>query len=178
MMRRIALLRAINVGGSGKVAMADLRALAEGLGFGRVETFIQSGNLVFDADMADPQVEAGLAAALRERLGIVTDVIVRDRDRWAALVADNPFPDAAEAAPSRLFVLALGLPATPAQIEKLAAAAEGAERLEARDGVLYASLPDGIGRSKLGALLSRASGLRATGRNWNTVLKLKALVEA
>ncbi len=179
MTRRIALLRAINVGGSGKVAMADLRALAEELGFGRVETFIQSGNLVFDAgDTPNAEVEAGLAALLRSRLGVMTDVIVRDREGWAAMVADNPMPDAATLDPSRLLVLVLGAPATPAQIERLSAAAAGAERLVARDDVIYAALPDGIGRSKLGALLSRASGLRATGRNWNTVLKLKAMVEA
>ncbi len=177
MSKRIALLRAVNVSGTGKLLMADLRAVAEGLGFTQVQTLLQSGNLVFEAGSdAAADLERHLGEALRERLGVVTDIIVRDAAAWAALVAANPMLEAAQAHPSQFLVLVLGAPATDRQIEALRAAAKGGERLEASDGALYISLPDGIGRSRLGALLSRADGLKATGRNWNTVTKLAALV--
>ncbi len=177
MSKRIALLRAVNVGGTGKLPMADLRAVAEGLGFTQVQTLLQSGNLVFEAGSdADADLEHRLAQALRERLGVITDIVLRDAGAWAALVAANPMAAEAQAHPSHFLVLVLGAPATDRQIGALRAAAKGAERLEATDGALYISLPDGIGTSRLGTLLSRADGLKATGRNWNTVMKLAALV--
>lgn len=177
MSKRIALLRAVNVGGTGKLPMADLRAVAEGLGFTQVQTLLQSGNLVFDAGAhADAELERRLAQALREQLGVVTDIFVRDAAAWADLVAANPMTDAALAHPSHFLVLVLGAPVSTRQIEALRAAAKGAERLEATDDALYVSMPDGIGRSRLGTLLSRAVGLKATGRNWNTVMKLADLV--
>lgn len=179
MSKRLALLRAINVSGSGILKMEDLRTLAEGLGFSEVETYLQSGNLVFEAgDRAGPEVERALVEALRVQRGVITDAIVKDGAGLDALISDNPLADLAKETPSKFLVLVLGHPASPAQMEKFAAAVEGEERFAATDAALYAHLPNGIGRSRLAALLSRASGLRGTGRNWNTLLALKALMEA
>src|SRR5690348_17040524 len=98
----VALLRAVNVGGYGKLSMADFRTLLEGLGFKNVQTYIQSGNAVFDAppSAAAPgspaRVGAAISAALAKLMGAPVDVIVRTHDQLTRLIAANPF--AAEAA--------------------------------------------------------------------------------
>lgn len=178
MSKRVALLRAINVSGSGVLKMEDLRALAGDLGFTDVRTYLQSGNLVFEAgERSGPEVERALVEALKAERGIITDAIVLDPAQLDGLIARNPMADLAEKTPSKFLVLVLGHPASAAQAEKFAAAAEGEERFLATDAALYAHLPNGIGRSRLAALISRASGLRGTGRNWNTLVNLKALLD-
>src|SRR5436853_6207191 len=101
MARLIALLRAVNVGGR-KLPMAELRALCAGLGWEEVETYIQSGNVVFAAPGKPAALEAKLEKAIEERFGIDVPVIVRSAAEWSAYVEANPFPKAARDAPNRL----------------------------------------------------------------------------
>jgi uncharacterized protein (DUF1697 family) len=172
----IALLRGVNVGGKKAVPMAALRALAAEIGLGDPLTLLQSGNLVFKADAAPAELEARLQAETHRRLGLDIDFMVRTVAEWDAILAVNPYPEAAERDPSHLLVMALKGAPDAAAVEALGAAIPGRERLAAHRRELYIVYPDGIGASKLtGALIERRLGLRGTARNWNTALKLAAL---
>jgi uncharacterized protein (DUF1697 family) len=176
---RVALLRAVNLGGKTSVPMAELRATATGLGFAEVRTLLQSGNLVFEADRSDDAgLEALLERAFAERFGFSTDILVRTADEWADLVAANPFPEMAADDPGHLVLFALKEEPPEEKVAALRAAIRGPEFLEARGRHLFVGYPDGIGRSKLtNAAIERKLGTRGTGRNWNTVLKLLEAVK-
>jgi uncharacterized protein (DUF1697 family) len=103
----VALLRAINVGGTGKLPMTELRALCERLGFSDVRTYIASGNVVFGTRLAAPKAKATLEAALLKTLGKPCQVLIRTADELEAAIAANPYP---EAAPNQLLVLFLDAP--------------------------------------------------------------------
>jgi uncharacterized protein (DUF1697 family) len=175
------LLRAVNVGGSGVIRMADLKALCEALGFRDVTTLLQSGNVVFEAPrLAAAAVEKKLAAALQEKFGLATAVMARTAADLAAIVAANPFAREAAGEPGKVVVLFLaGTPDSGAKA-RLAALKVGRERTALVGRELFVHYADGIGRSKLtNAVIEKAlGGVPATGRNWNTVLKLQALVAA
>ncbi|MBM4183038.1 MAG: DUF1697 domain-containing protein [Gemmatimonadetes bacterium] len=177
-MRYVALLRAVNVAGHNKVAMKALRALLEDMGFERPQSLLQSGNLVFDAERRSPaKLEAELERGAAEQLGLFTDFFVRTTAEWHDIVAENPFPDAARDDPGHLLVLAAKDAASSTRVSALTKAISGREVIRAVGRQLYALYPDGVGRSKLTtALVERHLGTRVTGRNWNTVLKLDALV--
>ncbi|MCX5515699.1 hypothetical protein C3941_06385 [Kaistia algarum] len=175
----IALLRAVNVGGAGRIAMADLRTLCEGLGLRGVRSLLQTGNLVFEADEpADAALERRLETAAREALGLHTDVFVRPLDEWREVLAANPFRSEAEMDPSHLVLVVLKGEPKPADVEALRAAIQGPERVEVNGRVLYVVYPDGIGTSKLTLpLIEKKLGLRGTGRNWNTAMKVAAIAD-
>jgi uncharacterized protein (DUF1697 family) len=176
MPRLIALLRAVNVAGHGKIAMADLCAFAAGLGFTKSRSALQSGNLVFESAARPDAVERRLEAEAAKRLDLRTDFFVRTPGEWREMIAGNPFPQEARDDPSRLVVVVMKEAPASAAVTALRAAIVGRERVAAGGRHLYITYPDGQGRSKLtGALLERTLGTRGTARNWNTVLKLDAL---
>lgn len=179
MSRHVALLRAVNVGGSGILPMARLRQLAADAGFAAPRTLLQSGNLVFDGGSAPAAgLEARLEQALAAGAGLATDVIVRDAAQWRQLMADNPLAAAAEAAPGAFLVMALKSPPPADALAALRRLCVDGERIEARALALYACFPGGMGRSKLAAAMAAGrGGLRGTGRNWNTVRKLAAALD-
>jgi uncharacterized protein (DUF1697 family) len=173
---RIALLRAVNVGGR-KASMADLRQLLAELGFEAPRTLIQSGNLVFGSAISGAELEARLEREIAARLGLETDVLVRDPDEWRALIAANPHAQMAADDPSHLMVMALKSPPGEAELEALKAWIPGREVVAAAGRQLYITYPDGAGESKLtNAAIERRLGVRGTARNWNTVGKLAAML--
>src|SRR5690348_15140450 len=103
----IALLRAVNVGGTGKLPMSDLKALCEKAGFDNVRTYIASGNVIFESDRSEAQVKAALEKALQKYAGKPVGVLVRSASEMAAVVAANPFP---KAAPNRTVAIFLDKP--------------------------------------------------------------------
>lgn len=107
MSAHIALLRAVNVGGHGKVAMADLRTLFAGLGFTDMRTALQSGNVVFGTAKASAAVERRLEAAATKEIGLQTDFFVRSAKEWDAVIAANPFDAEAADDPGHVVVIAL-----------------------------------------------------------------------
>jgi uncharacterized protein (DUF1697 family) len=114
--------------------------------------------------------------AMRDRLRLDTDVFVRSARAWHAIIAGNPFPDVAEYDPAHLVVHVLKRAPDRASVDGLRASIRGCERISVTGSHAYVAHPDGIARSRLTApLLERTLGARATGRNWNTVLKLGAL---
>jgi uncharacterized protein (DUF1697 family) len=177
---QVALLRAVNVGGRGKVPMADLKACLTSFGLDDVRTLLQSGNVVFGSDDGGPALESRLEAHLLAELGLRTTVIIRTAPAWSAVVAGNPFVDASPLDPSHLLALLGKRPPVEGAVDALRSAIAsvgGHEAVADHDGQVYVSYPDGIGRSKLTVpLIERALGTPVTGRNWNTVLKLAAML--
>jgi len=173
-----ALLRGINVGGTKKVPMAELRTLMEGLGHGAVRTYLQSGQAVFTSGHGDEEsLAAELAQAVEKRFGFTVDVIVRDHTYLKAIADNCPFP-AAELEAKQLHVTYFSVPVAEDRFAELDQAAYLPEEFRLGDRALYLYAPDGLGRSKLAVELSRPrrnKGLIATSRNWNTVLKLVEL---
>jgi uncharacterized protein (DUF1697 family) len=177
---RIALLRGVNVGGAKKVAMADLKAMVEALGFTDVKTLLQSGNVVFRAgDESEAALEAHLEAETEKRLGLKTRYLVRDAKQWRAVIDACPFPKEAQAEPSRTLVT-VGRTEMPAEaLDAIRAVMLPHEKLEAVERQVYAYFGEGMGQSKAAEVLNRkAVKAVATGRNWNTVLKIGVLLGA
>jgi uncharacterized protein (DUF1697 family) len=178
--RYAALLRGVNVGGNKKIAMADLRALLAGLGHQEVGTVLQSGNAVFTAPAGDAgTLAAQIEAALAADLGLSSKVLVRTHDELVAVVEANPFPSA-EQEPSRHLVQFLFDPltaATRARIEEFDAAPFAPEEFRVGDGVIYFRFPNGMADSKLSVAFGKhvTAKFAMTGRNWNTVRKLRDL---
>ncbi len=172
-MKIIALLRAINVGGTA-VAIADLRALVAGQGFSDVASYIASGNLVFTVDgRSTEEFETLFEAEAVKQLGLTTEWILRTADEWAAILAANPFPDFAEEAPSKLLVTMFKTTPNPGGLAAVRAKASLGEDMELIGRELFVTFPEGAGRSKLGSAAAwkplKAPG---TSRNWNTMIKL------
>lgn len=173
-----ALLRGINVGGSRKLPMAELRTLMEDLGHTGVRTYLQSGQAVFTSGRGDEEsLAAELAEAVARRFGFPVDVIVRDHAYLRAVAEACPFP-AAELAGKQLHVTYYSAPVDAARFAEIDRTAYLPEEFRLGDRALYLYAPNGAGRSKLAEHLSRPrlnKGVIATSRNWNTVLKLVEL---
>lgn len=175
-----ALLRGVNVGGSRKLPMAELRALLGEIGFDDVRTHLQSGQAVFSSGHGDEDsLAAALAEAIEKRFGFAVDVLVRDHAYLRAVVEACPFP-AAELEAKQLHVTYFSAPAEADRFAGIDAEAFRPEEFRLGDRALYLYVPDGLGRSKLAEQLARprlTKGLVATTRNWNTVVKLVELTE-
>jgi len=178
MARLIALLRAVNVGGR-KLPMAELRALCGELGWEDVETYIQSGNLLFSAAGRVEAHEEVLEKAIEDRFGLEVPVIVRTAKQWAELAAANPFPDVARDEPNRLQLLVSKKPPKADAASTLMERARAGEAVEAAGGALWFHFPAGVGTSKLTpGIIDKAAGSPSTSRNWRTVLKLQEMAQA
>jgi uncharacterized protein (DUF1697 family) len=169
----IALLRAVNVSGTNKLSMAEFRKLLEGLGYTRVETYIQSGNAVFDAKEPAAKVAKAVAAGLEKLMGGPVGVIVRTHKDLERVIAANPYAEHAAADGARVHVVFFsGVPdaAAVAGLEKIL---PRRDRYHCVGDALFLHLPDGAGESKFSAkTLDRILGVTVTARNWNTVVKL------
>jgi uncharacterized protein (DUF1697 family) len=184
MPRYVALLRGINLGSRNRVAMADLRQLTEALGHAEVATYIQSGNVLFTSPDDDcGRLADALEEAIARSLAVRSAVVVLSRDELARVVADNPFPD--EANPRCLHAVFRRLDLAPEAIAAVERAQQRARAKGSRDEAvpigraLFLHTPDGPGRSELAAQLARP-GVPADGtaRNWATVTRLMALLDA
>jgi uncharacterized protein (DUF1697 family) len=167
----LALVRGVNVGGKKKLAMADLRQIAEECGFEEVRTYIQSGNAVFRVKgMRTGTVAERLRAGIADRAGLAVDVVVRTRDELAAVVDDNPYVARGED-PAHLHAVFLIEPASD-PLGALDLDAYSPEEASAAGSHVYLFLPNGMGRSKLAVDLGRLEQARGTARNWRTVTTL------
>lgn len=175
--RYVALLRGINVGRAKRVAMADLRALVEGLGYGDVRTLLNSGNVAFSAPRATKaDVAAGrIERALAEQVGVASRVTVLTGEELAAAVAENPLGHVATD-PSRLLVAVLARPDERARLEALTTRRWDPDVLAVGTRVAYLWCPSGLLDSPLATALGKALGDAVTTRNWATITKLHAVV--
>lgn len=170
----ISLLRGINVGGNKKIPMADLKALYESLGFRAVTTYIQSGNVVFDADSADSvELITRIEAAIAQRFGFDVTVLLRSADDLRRILDNDPFPGVE---PAKRHVLFLDAPPASAAVDALKVPAADGEEWLLTGREIYLHYPDGSGRSKMtGAFFEKALGVAATARNWNSINALYQL---
>ncbi len=173
----IGLLRAVNLPGHNKIAMADLRDVLTRLGMRDVVTLLQSGNFVCRSDVrSSPELERLIEGIATKQLGLITDVLVRSAKEWNALIAENPFPEDAKLDPSHLVTVVLKAAPDRARVKALEQAITGREIVGVHGRCAYIVYKDGIGRSRLtSAVIENKLGTRGTARNWNTVLKLHAL---
>jgi uncharacterized protein (DUF1697 family) len=162
----VALLRAVNVGGTGKLAMSDLTAICEAAGLERVRTYIASGNVVFRAGRAEAEVKAAIEAGLLAHAGKPVGVVVRSAEEIEAVRDANPF---CGRAPNRTVAIFLDAPPAPDAL----AAATGLNGEEMRLGrrEIYVHYADGMADSKL-RIPAAAAG---TARNMNTIAKLAGM---
>jgi uncharacterized protein (DUF1697 family) len=163
----VALLRAINVGGTGILRMSDLRDLCDREGFRQVRTYIQSGNIVFTSSLGESKVKSKLERALAAKLGKPVGVQLRSGAELAAILCDNPF---AGVAPNR--VLILFFDEAPPRTALVGLNIPGREEVILRGREVFVHYPDGQGRSKLKLPFAKDG----TGRNLNTIAKLAAMV--
>ena len=174
----IALLRGINVSGQKKVIMAELRAMCEKMGFQKVKTYIQSGNIVFDTKETDT---AKLATAIRNQIlatfGYEVKVLVRSQAYFQEVLENNPF--LTEAADIKcLYVAFLSAIPDPELVKKLEAIDYGSDAFRVIEDRLYLYYPNGAGRTKLtNNALERVLKIDATSRNWRSVNKIFELAE-
>jgi uncharacterized protein (DUF1697 family) len=172
----IALLRGINVSGSNKILMEELRSLCAGLGWVDVQSYIQSGNLIFKASAAPENLETALEEAIQRHFGLSIPVIVRPAADWPRIVEGNPFPEASQREPNRIMLALTKFPPKTGAATKLQERAQNGERVLQVGDALWVYYPGGSGRSKLSpALFDRLAGSPVTARNWRTVLKLNEL---
>jgi uncharacterized protein (DUF1697 family) len=173
----VALLRAVNLGSYQQIGMSTLRDFAKDLGFLDVRTILQSGNLVFATEGQGTEgLEDLLESKAKTTLRLATDFFVRSANDWQVLVDQNPFADATARTPGRLLVMFLKHSPNPSALKALRNTIRGPEVIEIVGKQAYIIYPDGVGRSRLtNAAIEAKLGTRATGRNWNTVLKIAAL---
>ncbi len=176
--RQIVLLRGVNVGGRNRLPMAALREALQDAGMREVVTYVQSGNVVLDADTAPERLATDCEALIAKRFELDIAVVVRTREELAEVLAHDPLGDVAEQ-PKLYQVSFCASAPSPDAIEKVAARAVEGERVLARGREVYAWFPHGIARSKLATQLSRQDlGVVATARNWTTVGRLLELAGA
>lgn len=159
----IGLLRAVNVGGTGKLPMTELRAMCEAAGFAKVRTYIASGNVVFETNLPEKDAKATLERALAAYAGKPVGVLIRTATEMADVLAKNPFADGA---PNRSVAIFLDLAPPAHALTK--ASGQRNERMVLGKREIYVHYGDGMGDSKL-KIPAAAQG---TARNMNTVAKL------
>jgi uncharacterized protein (DUF1697 family) len=163
MTRYIALLRAVNVGGTGKLPMSELKAMCCDAGFARVETYIASGNVVFDSKAAPSKVKADLEGRLRAYAGKPVSVVVRTASEMLAVLKANPFP---KAEPKYTYAIFLDKPPPSDALAHVSEQQDEQMRLGEKE--IFVHYGSGMGRSKLKIPAAKTG----TARNMNTVAKL------
>ena len=178
MKRHIALLRGINVGKAKRVAMADLRALMEGLGHANVRTLLNSGNAVFDARSGMPATLAKqLRAAVLAQCGVDCEVIVKSAADLAAAIAEHPLREHADD-DARMLVMFTQDASTLDELRTLEAGDWAPEAFAVGRHAAWLWCASGIIESRVAKAVGKLLKERGTARNWATVEKLRAMVEA
>jgi uncharacterized protein (DUF1697 family) len=173
----IALLRAVNLGPHNRMKMETLRTLCESAKLRDVQTYVQSGNIVFRAKDQDVGKLAGrIEAAIEGEFGFRPPVILRTTAEWKQAIARNPFARRAGIEPNRLLVTFLSSDPGEEARAKARAIPAAPEEVHFFERELYIYYPNGMARPKLSiAALERALKVTGSGRNWNTVVKLAEL---
>ena len=175
----MSLFRGINVGGNHQIRMDELKVLHESLGLRDVATYIQSGNVVFTSDDADPaqlsrQIEDGFA----QKFGFHVNVMVRTSAELRDIIENNPFQDQPMKESKWVVVMFLATRPDSGAQEDLQKTYSGPEELRMIGQEVYIYYPNGIGRSKLtNTFLEKKLKTAGTGRNWNTILQLQKLIQ-
>lgn len=180
MRQYVALLRAINVGGNNVIKMTELRRCFEAQGFGNVATYIQSGNVLFEADaQVAGTLRTQIEEALSERFGYAARIVLRSQREMRAIVADAPPGFGAQPDLYRYAVVFLREPVTGAQAVQEIPAREGVDRVFAGAGVCYFSrLISRMTQSYMSRVVALGIYQDMTIRNWDVTRKLQTLMDA
>jgi uncharacterized protein (DUF1697 family) len=174
----VALLRGINVGSHKRVAMADLRALFEGLGAADVATYVQSGNVVFKSADGAEKLTRAIERRIHRDLGLSVTVVVLTRAQLTKVLGGNPFAKAKKA-PSKLHVAFLAEKPPRAKVSKLDPEHGRPDEFRVVGRQVYLHYPSGYGKTKLtNAYFEKQLGVAATTRNWRTITKLGELASS
>lgn len=174
----IALLRGINVSGQKKIKMAELREHLSELPYSNIQTYIQSGNLLFDREETDSSViEQEIHEKIREKYGFEVPVMVKTKENFQHVVDHHPFIQQRNEDPKYVHVTFLEKAPDPAQVAVLQSVEYAPEEFHIEGAYFYFFSPNGYGRAKLNNnFIERKLKLRATTRNWKTVNKLLEMV--
>lgn len=175
----ICLLRGINVGGNKQIKMADLKVLFEAIDCTDVQTLLQSGNVVMKSAEVDVvMLGSKIEAAIIGQYGFESKIMLRTPEEWREVTENHPFTPEQLGEPSKILVTFLRDEPSPTAIKAMMALNSGDEQLWMGNRVVYAFFPNGMGRTKVdNNTLERKLKTTATGRNWNTVQKLLAMIE-
>jgi uncharacterized protein (DUF1697 family) len=170
----IALLRGINVSGKNRIRMQELRISFESLKLSGVETYIQSGNVIFDCEGIDPENLSGLIEGkIVQSFGTPVQVLLRDLDNLIRIVENNPFRPQVKFNPEKLHITFLSQ--TPRLQETTLTGKQNGDEFQRKGCEVYLYCPDGYGRTKFSnTYFEKVMGVPATTRNWKTV---NALIE-
>lgn len=178
MIRYVALLRGINVGGNRLIKMADLKEMFEAMKFKNVSTYIQSGNVLFDAKETDTDaLRKKIEKALEKDLGYSVDIYLRSKEEMAAIVEYDAFKKMKAGEDAKVYVAFLSDTPTKAQIKAVEEASNETETFHVHKTELYL-----VSNRKPGDVFNidtpvkKLLGMKNTARNWNTTQKLYALM--
>ena len=175
MTRYAALLRGINVGGRAKLSMSELRGALASLGLEDVVTYIQSGNVVFRSAATPTEIARDLEQRIAEAFSLETTVVLRTAAELASIAGDNPYA-ARGTEPRTLHVVFLGGAPGAEDVARLDPERSPPDSFTVRGSEIYVCFPNGSGRSKLTLdYFERNLDVRATMRNWSTVVRLVEL---
>ncbi len=163
----VALIRAVNVSGTGKLPKEDLKAMGEACGFGKVRTFINSGNLLFESGLAEADVKERMERQIAAFFGKPVPVFVRSASEMAEAVERDPFTDDK---PSRRYAHFIDEAPVPAMLDEARDVA--GERIALGPRLLYVSYGEGIGKTRL----KLPSVKQGTARNMNSVARIAQLL--
>jgi uncharacterized protein (DUF1697 family) len=164
----ISMLRGINVSGQKKIRMADLKSLYESLGLGNVQTYLQSGNVVFDGEEQDAaKLRDSIEAQIESRFGFSVPVLIRTGDDFRRIIENHPF--AGEEA-IRVLVTFLYERPDKSKWEELGHHKDKVDQFALGEQEIFLFCPGGYGRTKLSnTFFEKKLGVVATTRNWKSV---------
>jgi uncharacterized protein (DUF1697 family) len=179
MQTHLALLRGINVSGQKLIKMEDLRKLLESAGFENVKTYIQSGNVIVDsAEKSKQAVGEKIKSLIRDHYGFDVSILVLNRADLEKAIRENPFLSEKDIDIKQVYIAFLSEAPKKENIEKFETANIESDRAIIDDDVMYLKYADRAGNSKLtNALIENKLKVIATSRNWNTTLKLMAMLD-
>jgi uncharacterized protein (DUF1697 family) len=179
MITYVALLRAINVGGARKIKMADLRAMFATMGYTSAQTYIQSGNVVFQAAEEEQPLRQRIERQIEATFGFPVAVALRASDEMALLAARSPYPPDALAEDESLYVALLTETPSPAGAERLLASETTPDEFRLIGREVYLLYRRTMRDTRLtNTLLEKRLGVAATSRNWRTITTLAAMSAA
>src|SRR5665213_722654 len=168
----ISILRGINVSGQKKILMADLKALYEGLHFIEVQTYIQSGNVVFKSDskLSDIQLAQKIEKAIVAKYNFEVPVIIRSIEEWKKAIAQNPFTKEKNIDLKKLHITFLSEITASENVETIKSTDYSPDQFLIKGKEIYLHTPGGYGNTKLSNIFfEKKLKVMATTRNWNTV---------
>ncbi|NWF88748.1 MAG: DUF1697 domain-containing protein [Ignavibacteriaceae bacterium] len=176
MKKYVALLRGINVGGKNIIPMNDLKLLFEKLKFKEVQTYIQSGNVIFESDETDTLIlSRKIAIGIQKNFNLNVKAFILSCKDLFNVIKSNPFSGKAES-DKYIHVFFLDKKVVNVEIEKLKLAKKHTEEFILKDKLFYLYAPEGIGRSKLAARVERVLRVSVTARNWRSINEIAKLI--